>query len=323
MLKKIRKWLEPPIFSGSDERNEQARILSAIELYLFGVLALSAVAVPFLTPTKERSAVLGIILGLLILTGISRLLLWSGQIEVSSFVLAFSVWTVDIVVAALGGGVSSPMMFSAVIIAVVFGLLLRQLVGKILIGMSILAGLAMIVLPGYGVILPQLFYFSEIGVGFVLLLCMVFSGLAVNYTLQKLDSALKRSQQKAEEAVVKSAAMFRAMFDNINDGMLYSDEDGLISFRSPAYQRIDGYSSADWGKLNHFEQIHPEDQELMQRSWQAVLENPAEPVRLEYRLRHKNGTWVWVETVLQNLLNDPDIRSIVLTTRNINERKQT
>jgi hypothetical protein len=70
-----RKWLEPPVFPGEEDRNEQARILSAIEHYLFFVLALSAVAVPFLTPTKERNAVLGIILGLLILTGINRILL--------------------------------------------------------------------------------------------------------------------------------------------------------------------------------------------------------------------------------------------------------
>ena len=321
-VEKIKKWLEPPVFPGDEKRNEQARILSAIEQYLFGVLALSAIAVPFLTPTDERVTVIGIILGLLIVTGISRLLLFSGRIEASGIVIAISVWTAGVAVSALGGGVSSPTMFSAVIIAIVFGLLLRQLVGKILIWMSILAGLGMITLPSYGVILPQLFYFSEIGIWFVLLLCTVFSGLAVNYTLQRLDASLKQSQQKTDETVVKSEAMFRAMFDNINDGMIFSNAEGLISFRSPTYQQIDGYSNVEWGKLRHFEHIHPEDQELVKRSWQAVLENPSMPVRLEYRLRHKNGKWVWVETVLQNLLDDMDICSIVLTTRDITERKR-
>lgn len=323
MLKIIRKWLEPPIFSGEKERNEQARILFAIEHYLFLLLVVSAVAVPFLTPPEETNAALGIILGLLILTGISRLLLLRGLIEVSSFVLPISLWAVAISVAAFGGGVSSPMMFAAVIIAIVFGLLLKQLVGKILIGMSILAGLLMVILPEYGVILPQRFQFSKMDAWFVLLLCMVFSGLVVNYTLLRLDSALKQSRQQTNETMVKSEAMFRTMFDYINDGMIFSDAEGLISFRSPTYYRIDGYSNAEWGKLKHFEQIHPEDQELIQRSWQAVLQNSVEPARLEYRLRHKNGTWVWVETVLQNLLNDPDIQSVVLTTHSINERKQS
>jgi hypothetical protein len=155
MLKTLRKWLAPPIFPGEEERNEQARILNSIEHYLFLILALSAVAVPFLTPTTERIAVLGIILGLLILHGISRLILFSGRIELSGNVIATSVWTVDVVVAILAGGISSPMMFSAVIVALVFGLLLTQPVGKILIGMSILAGLGMVILPRYGVIFPM------------------------------------------------------------------------------------------------------------------------------------------------------------------------
>lgn len=321
-LEKIQKWFEPPIFPGDEERNEQARILNVIELYLFGILALSAVAVPILTPSNERGLALGIILGLLIITGVSWLLLFNGRIEVSGTVMAISFWTVDITVAALAGGVSSPMMFSAVIIAILYGLLLKQLVGKFLIWMSAIAGLGMVILPGYGVILPQLFYFSETGVWFVLVVCMVFSGLTVNYALRRLEDALKQSRRKAEETVLKSESMFRAMFDNINDGMIYSDADGFISFRSPAYQRIDGFSNADWGKMNYFEQIHLEDQELMQRSWQAVLKNPVEPVRLEYRLRHKNATWVWVETVLQNLITDAEIGSIVLTTRDITERKR-
>lgn len=321
MLEKMSKWLEPPVFLGGEERNAQARVLSAIEHYLLGILALSAAAVPFLVPTNERVTVVGIIAGLLILTGISRFLLFSGRVELSGNLIAISLWIVNIGVAALAGGVSSPMMFSAVIIAIVFGLLLRQRIGKSLIGLSILAGLSMILFPKYGVTFPQLFQFSETGVWFVLVLCIVFSGLAVNHTIQRLDLALRQSRQKAEETAVKSEAMFRAMFDNINDGMIYSDAEGLISFRSPTYQHIDGYSNVDWGNLNYFEQIHPEDQNLIQRSWQSVLENPAVPVRLEYRLRHKDGTWVWVETVLQNLIHDKDIRSMVLTTRDIAERK--
>jgi PAS domain S-box-containing protein len=322
MLQKIGQRFEPPIIPGDEERTEQARILSAIEFYLFGILALSAVAIPFLTPSTERNTVMGIVLGLLLLNGISSALLFRGCIESSGILIAVSTWIVDVAVAALAGGISSPMMFSAVIIAVVFGLLLRRTVAIILISMSILAGLGMAILPGYGVVLPQLFHFSEIGVWFVLTVCLIFSGATLNYTLKRLDTALKQSRLKAEETAAKSEALFRAMFDNINDGMIFSDVDGVISYRSPTYQRIDGYSNADWGRLKYFEQIHPDDIGLMQRGWNAIMQSPAAPVRLEYRLRVKNGMWVWVESVLQNLLYDPDIRSIVLTTHNITDRKR-
>jgi PAS domain S-box-containing protein len=322
MLKQINKWLEPPVFSGENEVSEQARNLSAIMHYLFGLLVLSAIAVPLVTPIRERGTVFGIILVLLILTGISRLLLFNGLTETSGIILAVSLWVVDIIVATVAGGISSPMMFAAATITIIFGLLLKPPFGQILIGMNILAGLGMILLPSYGVFLPRLFNFSEIAIWFILLLCMIFSGTVITYTFQRLDKALKKSQRTTEETISRNEALFRALFDNVNDGMLFSSSDGFITFRSPAYQRIDGYSIKDWGRLRHFDLIHPEDRMLMQRNWRAVLENPSESVRLEYRLQNKHGSWIWVETVIQNLLSETDIGSIVLTTRDISERKQ-
>ena len=42
----------------------------------------------------------------------------------------------------------------------------------------------------------------------------------------------------------------------------------------------------------------------------------------EYRYRHKNGSYVWIERVASNLLSDPDVQGIVINFRDISERKR-
>ncbi len=43
----------------------------------------------------------------------------------------------------------------------------------------------------------------------------------------------------------------------------------------------------------------------------------------EYRIRHQDGSWVWVETRVTNLLDDPNVQAVILNSRNITERKKT
>ena len=43
---------------------------------------------------------------------------------------------------------------------------------------------------------------------------------------------------------------------------------------------------------------------------------------LQYRALHANGSWVSLEVVAYNLLDDPDIRGVVLNGRDVSERKR-
>ncbi|HZA80212.1 MAG TPA: PAS domain S-box protein, partial [Actinomycetes bacterium] len=41
-----------------------------------------------------------------------------------------------------------------------------------------------------------------------------------------------------------------------------------------------------------------------------------------WRVRHRDGTWLHSETVAANLLEDPNVRGLVLNTRDVSERKE-
>ena len=53
-----------------------------------------------------------------------------------------------------------------------------------------------------------------------------------------------------------------------------------------------------------------------------VLARPGERVTAQYRLRHKDGSWRWVEAVGTNLLDDPSVKAIVVNHRDITEQKE-
>jgi len=131
------------------------------------------------------------------------------------------------------------------------------------------------------------------------------------------------SQRKRDEEALRiSEARFRTVVENSSDGIIFCSADGTIVFRSPSYTRINGYSPEE--RLGHkaMETVHPDDQEKLNQKWRQLIQQPDQPVSLEYRIRHKNGGWVWVEGTAQNLIDNPDVGLFCLTRHPIDERKR-
>src|SRR5439155_13893630 len=53
-----------------------------------------------------------------------------------------------------------------------------------------------------------------------------------------------------------------------------------------------------------------------------LLERPAGKFAAQYRLRHKDGSWRWVDAVGTNLLDEPSVRAIVVNHRDVTAQKE-
>ena len=129
------------------------------------------------------------------------------------------------------------------------------------------------------------------------------------------------ARQRAEEALRKSEAKFRALVETSHDGFIFGDAEGVILYRSPSYQLFTGFTDEE--RLGHsgFELVHPDDLAKVQQAWTTLLSG-SPPLRgILYRLRHKNGTWRWLEGSGHNLLNDEDVRAVLWIDRDVTERK--
>jgi diguanylate cyclase (GGDEF)-like protein/PAS domain S-box-containing protein len=126
---------------------------------------------------------------------------------------------------------------------------------------------------------------------------------------------IRRESKKREE-------LFQIVTENAADMIALVDVKGHRLYNSPAYKRILGYSAAELGETSAFEQIHPDDRF---RVLEAGREARATGVgkKLEYRIRHKDGTWRVLESVAGTIRDAKgDVIKLVITNRDVTERKQ-
>src|SRR4029077_18093110 len=84
--------------------------------------------------------------------------------------------------------------------------------------------------------------------------------------------------------------IFRVVSENAADLIALVEVTGKRLYNSPAYEKVLGYSPKELAATASLEQVHPEDRERVnEAAKQAGL--PGAGRRLEYRMRHKDGTW--------------------------------
>jgi PAS domain S-box-containing protein len=116
--------------------------------------------------------------------------------------------------------------------------------------------------------------------------------------------------------------LFALITENAADMIAVIDCDGHRLYNSPAYQKILGYSPDELRSTPSLEQIHPDDrQRVSEAGEKARLTGRGE--RLEYRIRHKDGTWRILESTASAIKNtDGQAEKLVIVNRDITERKR-
>jgi diguanylate cyclase (GGDEF)-like protein/PAS domain S-box-containing protein len=102
------------------------------------------------------------------------------------------------------------------------------------------------------------------------------------------------------------------------------DPDGTLRYASPAFERVLGYDSEEAiGTMNVLDHVHPDDlPHVLEETEKALSEGGITTNKAEYRFRHKDGSWRWMESVGTYLLDDPAVRGVVVTARDVTERKE-
>lgn len=125
-----------------------------------------------------------------------------------------------------------------------------------------------------------------------------------------------------EQALRASEDRFRSLVQNSTDLITIHTADGTVLYETPSAARVLGYGPDGLAGRNPLEWVHPDDAQMVWSALAQVVDktNPGTPT--EFRVRHADGTWRYMESVGINLLDDPDIRGIVLTSRDVTERKR-
>lgn len=126
----------------------------------------------------------------------------------------------------------------------------------------------------------------------------------------------------AGEALQSSETRFRAVIENSSDTVLLLDDSWRLAkcLNAPAYKRIAGYSVEERLGRQEFELVHPDDLRAVRDNFLSGMKQ-GRTARVEFRIKHRDGSWRWVEGVARDMLGDPSIHANVMHIRDIEERK--
>lgn len=133
---------------------------------------------------------------------------------------------------------------------------------------------------------------------------------------------LEQKVKERTEELSKSEKRFRALIENSTDCITISNASTVIMYESPAVERMTGYLLEERAGKLLFDNVHPDDAHHCEELYDELLRNPGKPVFQQYRVRHKNGEYRWIEGTATNLLHDESVKATIFNYRDITERKQ-
>jgi len=128
---------------------------------------------------------------------------------------------------------------------------------------------------------------------------------------------------RAEELLRQSEARYRLLAENAHDLIVLVDGDGKFLYVSPSHARVLGYEPRELEGTRLFDLIHPEDLPAKLAAFRERLETGRSTSSV-HRIRHKKGSWVWIESVGVPIAGGEGASSVVVVTgRDVSERKRT
>jgi diguanylate cyclase (GGDEF)-like protein/PAS domain S-box-containing protein len=128
--------------------------------------------------------------------------------------------------------------------------------------------------------------------------------------------------QRMRRRLAAREQLFQLITENAADLIAVVDNNGTRLYNSPAYQRVLGYSANELSSSSSLEQIHIEDRDRVARAATKARDS-GRVQRLEYRMRHKDGSWRVLESTASPIRDSGNsIQGLVIVNRDITERKR-
>jgi PAS domain S-box-containing protein len=128
-------------------------------------------------------------------------------------------------------------------------------------------------------------------------------------------------RERAHAVLRASEARLRHITDNMVDMVGQFDQQAVFQYVSPSYERVLGYLPEELVGRSAIEMIHPDDREQVVLAITAMLK--AGTGSAQFRYRHKDGGYRWIESTGRNLMNEKgEVVGSILGSRDITERKR-
>ncbi|HEY9872251.1 MAG TPA: PAS domain S-box protein, partial [Candidatus Obscuribacterales bacterium] len=130
-------------------------------------------------------------------------------------------------------------------------------------------------------------------------------------------------RKKAELALRESEERFRLLAENSTDMISRHNSEGVYLYVSPACRTLLNYEPEDLIGNSVFNFFHPEDLNDIRKSQTSIL-NISGTYTFTYRIRHKDGHYIWIETTSRAIRDEQTGATLEIqaASRDITDRKQ-
>jgi diguanylate cyclase (GGDEF)-like protein/PAS domain S-box-containing protein len=145
---------------------------------------------------------------------------------------------------------------------------------------------------------------------------VLWHGILTDITARKaMDAALQTSEQK-----------FRLIAENTSDGITIFDKHRTIQYASPAVAKQLGYAKQEeLGRSSDdvYAMLDPQGRDAVVQTLNEAIEAKAPELRYSYRIRHKDGHYIWREDSANfRYTNAGEYDGSYVVSRDITERKR-
>ncbi len=165
---------------------------------------------------------------------------------------------------------------------------------------------------------------SAIGkaIGLVTLTVLLAGAVLTRLDALRVARTLQASVDERTLVLGTREKWFRALVQHGSDVVTVLDVDGVIRYLTPSARRILGYDPERLVGLSFGRLLGPDDEERLADILVRCIDAPGVSHDLELSVWHRDERWVLTDVTATSLLEDADIRGLVLTLRDISEHRR-
>jgi diguanylate cyclase (GGDEF)-like protein/PAS domain S-box-containing protein len=156
----------------------------------------------------------------------------------------------------------------------------------------------------------------------VLFLAITVRQLVVLRENHDLTRGLEQTVTDRTAQLRRSEERLQTVIQHVSDVISVVNRSGQLLSVSSSVRDLLGYRPDELIDVNILSFVHPDDVALLEVFLTDMAGATAPTAHLEVRMRHRSGTWRYTETAGSDLTEDPVLQGIVLTTRDVTERRQ-
>jgi diguanylate cyclase (GGDEF)-like protein/PAS domain S-box-containing protein len=193
------------------------------------------------------------------------------------------------------------------------GVALIMVTAAALYGPAVVVCLGGLAVAGYLALLP-----TVTGVNAV----SVVSLVAIMSCLVALNSINARSRRRLDARRKAAEHRTEMLLEAASDAVFAIDGRGAVRYASPSAQRLFGLTGAEVTGKAMVALAHPEELAGLRAWLGSLFAVPGGTARTEARLRRPDGTWLHLDVIGTNRVDDPALRAAVISLRDIGRRKE-